>query len=130
MQYKTLDSLFESHSKIQMIGSVDSGKSHLLREFAQSHLNVALSSTEIQRRIQRALTPFWQGRFISLRDDDAPRVRDLLLKPKFFLQTDRYVEDEPFAATNPDKLEEALQMAGLPDTVLRVKLLSLSLIHI
>ena len=93
MQYKTLDSLFESHSKIQMIGSVDSGKSHLLREFAQSHLNVALSSTEIQRRIQRALTPFWQGRFISLRDDDAPRVRDLLLKPKFFLQTDRYVED-------------------------------------
>lgn len=126
MQYKTLDSLFESHSKIQMIGSVGSGKSHLLREFAQTHLNVALSSTEIQRRIQRALTPFWQGRFISLRDDDAPRVRDLLLKPKFFLQTDRYVEDEPFAATNPDKLEEALQMAGLPDTVLRVKLLSLS----
>ena len=67
MSYKTLESLFEKYSRIQMIGPVGSGKSRLLREFAENHPNVALSSTELQRRIQRALAPFWQKRFISLR---------------------------------------------------------------
>ena len=90
MSYKTLESLFEKYSRIQMIGPVGSGKSRLLREFAENHPNVALSSTELQRRIQRALAPFWQKRFISLRDEDAPRVRDLLLKPKFFLHTEHW----------------------------------------
>ena len=126
MPYKTLESLFENYSKIQMIGPVGSGKSRLLREFAENHPNVALSSTELQRRIQRALAPFWQQRFISLRDEDAPRVRDLLLKPKFFLHTEHYVEDNPFPPTNPGKLDEALAMANLPESVLKVKLLSLS----
>lgn len=126
MTYQTLDSLFEDHPQIQMLGPVGSGKSRILREFSETHSKVSLSSTEIQRRIQRALAPFWQQRFISLRDDDAPRVRDLLLKPKFFLNSAHYVEDDPFAPTNPDKLEEALSMANLPDTVLKVKLLSLS----
>ncbi len=126
MQYKTLESLFEKFSKIQMLGPIGSGKSRVLREFAEHHQNVALSSTELQRKIQRALAPFWQQRFISLRDDDAPRVRDLLLKPKFFLNSEHYVEDEPFAQTDPEKLGEALKMANLPETVLRVKLLSLS----
>lgn len=126
MPYKTLESLFENYSKIQMIGPVGCGKSRLLREFAENHPNVALSSTELQRRIQRALAPFWQQRFISLRDEDAPRVRDLLLKPKFFLHTEHYVEDNPFPPTNPGKLDEALAMANLPESVLKVKLLSLS----
>ena len=126
MSYKTLESLFEKYSRIQMIGPVGSGKSRLLREFAENHPNVALSSTELQRRIQRALAPFWQKRFISLRDEDAPRVRDLLLKPKFFLHTEHYVEDNPFPPTNPGKLDEALAMANLPESVLKVKLLSLS----
>lgn len=126
MTYQTLESLFEVHPQIQMLGPVGSGKSRVLREFSENHPGVSLSSTEIQRRIQRALAPFWQQRFISLRDDDAPRVRDLLLKPKFFLNSAHYVEDDPFAPTNPDKLEEALSMANLPDTVLKVKLLSLS----
>ncbi|MCK9182374.1 MAG: ATP-binding cassette domain-containing protein [Fibrobacteraceae bacterium] len=126
MIYATLDSLLEKFPQIQMIGAVGSGKSRVLREFAEKHEKVALSSTEIQRRIQRALAPFWQQRFISLRDDDAPRVRDLLLKPKFFLNSEHYVEDDPFAPTDPDRLESALQMANLPETVLKVKLLSLS----
>lgn len=126
MTYATLDSLLEKFPQIQMIGAVGSGKSRVLREFAEKHEKVALSSTEIQRRIQRALAPFWQQRFISLRDDDAPRVRDLLLKPKFFLNSEHYVEDDPFAPTDPERLESALQMANLPETVLKVKLLSLS----
>lgn len=126
MLYNSLESLFEKYSKIQMIGPIGSGKSRMLREFAASHPNTALSSTEIQRRIQRALAPFWQQRFISLRDEDAPRVRDLLLKPKFFLHTEHYVEDDPFPPTNPGKLDEALAMANLPESVLKVKLLSLS----
>lgn len=126
MPYKTLESLFDDYSKIQLIGPVGSGKSKLLREFASAHPKTSLSSTETQRRIQRALSPFWQGRFISLRDDDAPRVRDLLLKPKFFLNSAHYVEDDPFPPTNPEKLNEALKMADFPDSVLKVKLLSLS----
>lgn len=126
MTCQSLESLFEACPKIQMLGPVGSGKSRVLREFSERHSGVSLSSTEIQRRIQRALAPFWQQRFISLRDDDAPRVRDLLLKPKFFLNSAHYVEDDPFPPTNPDKLEEALSMANLPDTVLKVKLLSLS----
>ena len=44
MSYKTLESLFEKYSRIQMIGPVGSGKSRLLREFAENHPNVALSS--------------------------------------------------------------------------------------
>ncbi len=123
---QSLESLLDACPKIQMLGPVGSGKSRILREFAERHSRVSLSSTEIQRRIQRALAPFWQQRFISLRDDDAPRVRDLLLKPKFFLNSAHYVEDDPFPPTSPDKLEEALAMANLPDTVLKVKLLSLS----
>ena len=126
MIYQSLESLFLDYPQIQMLGPVGSGKSRLLREFSEAHPRVSLSSTEIQRRIQRALAPFWQQRFISLRDDDAPRVRDLLLKPKFFLNSAHYVEDDPFAPTNPEKLEEALSMANLPETVLKVKLLSLS----
>lgn len=126
MSYQSLESLFDAYPKIQMLGPVGSGKSRILREFSERHSNVSLSSTEIQRRIQRALAPFWQQRFISLRDDDAPRVRDLLLKPKFFLNSAHYVEDDPFAPTDPEKLEEALSMANLPDTALKVKLLSLS----
>ena len=54
MLYNSLESLFEKYSKIQMIGPIGSGKSRMLREFAASHPNTALSSTEIQRRIQRA----------------------------------------------------------------------------
>lgn len=126
MPYQSLESLFCAHPQVQIIGPVGSGKSKLLREFSESHAKTSLSSTELQRRIQRALSPFWQGRFISLRDDDAPRVRDLLLKPKFFLNSSHHVEDDPFPPTNPDKLDEALKMANLPETVLKVKLLSLS----
>lgn len=126
MPYKSLESLFEKFPQVQMVGATGSGKSRILREFSHTHAKVSLSSTEIQRKIQRALAPFWQQRFISLRDDDQPRVRDLLLSPKFFLNSAHYVEDEPFAPTDPDKVEEALRIADLPETVLKVKLLSLS----
>lgn len=65
MSYQSLESLFDAHPKIQMLGPVGSGKSKILREFSERHSKVSLSSTEIQRRIQRALAPFWQQRFIS-----------------------------------------------------------------
>ena len=61
-----------------------------------------------------------------LHDEEAPLVRHLLLKKKFFLQTDRYIDDMAWPETDPDKLEEALKIADLTDEVLERKLLSLS----
>lgn len=126
MQFTTLDSILERYPQIQMIGAAGSGKSRVLREFISGKSRVSLFSSELQRKIQRALAPFWQQRFISLRDDDAPRVRDLLLRPKFYLQSEHFVEDHPFPATDPTRLDEALSIAALPDTILKCKLLSLS----
>jgi molybdate transport system ATP-binding protein len=83
-------------------------------------------SEAMQRKIQHALAPFFQQRFISLHDEEAPLVRHLLLKKKFFLQTDRYIDDMAWPETDPDKLDEALKIADLSEEVLDRKLLSLS----
>jgi molybdate transport system ATP-binding protein len=126
MHFMTLDSLLERYPQIQMIGNPGSGKSSALCEFMSGKARCALFSVDLQKKIQRALAPFWQQRFISLRDDDAPRVRDLLLRPKFYLHSEHFVEDHPFPVTDPERLEEALSIAALPDTILKCKLLSLS----
>ena len=48
------------------------------------------------------------------------------MKKKFFLQTDRYIDDMAWPETDPDKLEDALKIADLTEEVLDRKLLSLS----
>ena len=83
-------------------------------------------SEAMQRKIQQALAPFFQQRFISLHDEEAPLVKDLLLRKKFFLQTDRYIDDMAWPETDPEKLDEALSIAELSTEVLERKLLSLS----
>ena len=83
-------------------------------------------SEAMQRKIQQALAPFFQQRFISLHDAEAPLVRNLLLDKKFFLQTDRYIDDMAWPLTDPEKLGEALNIADLAEGILDRKLLSLS----
>lgn len=53
-------------------------------------------------------------------------MRNLLLNKKFFLQTDRYIEDMAWPETDPEKLDEALKIADLAEGILDRKLLSLS----
>ena len=83
-------------------------------------------SEAMQRKIQHALAPFFQQRFISLHDEEAPLVKNLLLNKKFFLQTDRYIDDMAWPETDPEKLDEALSIAELSTEILERKLLSLS----
>ena len=83
-------------------------------------------SEAMQRKIQQALAPFFQQRFISLHDAEAPLVRNLLLDKKFFLQTDRYIDDMAWPLTDPEKLGDALNIADLAEGILDRKLLSLS----
>src|SRR5574344_924648 len=126
MKFTTLASALEKYPQIQIVGDAGGAKSKALRDFKGDRDEVALFSTELQRKIQRALAPYWQMRFVSFRDDDAPRVRDLLLRPEFYLHSEHYVEDTPFPRTDPARLNEALAIAALPETVLSRKLLSLS----
>jgi len=91
-------------------------------------LNMKIShfNNDLQRKIKKALSRFWQERFISLEDEDSPSARDFLLKNPFFLNSEHFVESEPFPKTNGDLLSEALSLAGLPEYILEQKLPSLS----
>jgi len=75
-----------------------------------SHFN-----NDLQRKIKKALSRFWQERFISLEDQDAPSAKDFLLKNPFFLNSEHFVESEPFPQTNAALLNEALSLAGIPE---------------
>jgi molybdate transport system ATP-binding protein len=83
-------------------------------------------SSDLQRKIKKALSRFWQERFISLKDDDSPTAKDFLLKNPFFLNSEHFVESEPFPKTNPALLNEALELAGFSEQILSQKLISLS----
>jgi len=61
-----------------------------------------------------------------LADEDSPSARDFLLKNPFFLNSEHFVESEPFPKTNGALLGEALSLAGLPEQILEQKLPSLS----
>jgi len=91
-------------------------------------LNMKIShfNNDLQRKIKKALSRFWQERFISLEDEDSPSVRDFLLKNPFFLNSEHFVESEPFPQTNAALLKEALSLAGIPEHILEQKLPSLS----
>jgi len=89
-------------------------------------MKISRFSSDLQRKIKKALSRFWQERFISLEDEDSPIAKDFLLKNPFFLNSDHFVESEPFPKTNPDLLNEALELAGFSGQILSQKLISLS----
>jgi molybdate transport system ATP-binding protein len=81
---------------------------------------------DLQRKIKKALSRFWQERFISLENEDSPTAGDFLLKNPFFLNSEHFVESEPFPQTNRALLGEALSLAGISEHILEQKLASLS----
>ena len=126
MNFGRFEALIEKFPQVQIFSTEGEDLDRVISHFLAQRENVSTMSEAMQRKIQQALAPFWQQRFISLHDAEAPLVRNLLLNKKFFLQTDRYVDDVPFPQTNPDKLEEALRIADLSEGILDRKLLSLS----
>ena len=126
MEFKRFEALIEMFPQVQIFSTEGEDLDRVITHFLNQQKNVSTMSEAMQRKIQHALAPFFQQRFISLHDEEAPLVRHLLLKKKFFLQTDRYIDDMAWPETDPDKLDEALKIADLSKEVLDRKLLSLS----
>ncbi|HOG68733.1 MAG TPA: ATP-binding cassette domain-containing protein [Fibrobacteraceae bacterium] len=126
MIFDDIESLLKEYKQVQILEVPFNPVDPILWSFLKKQERLSVVSERIQRKIQRALAPFWQQRFISIENKEAPLVRHFLLSPLFFLQTDLVVEDTPFPKTNPALLSEALQKASLPESVLDRTLLSLS----
>ena len=126
MEFKRFEALIEMFPQVQIFSTEGEDLDRVITHFLNQREKVSTMSEAVQRKIQQALAPFFQQRFISLHDAEAPLVRNLLLDKKFFLQTDRYIDDMAWAQTNPDKLGEALNIADLAEGILDRKLLSLS----
>lgn len=126
MEFKRFEALIEKFPQVQIFSTEGEDLDRVITHFLNQQKNVSTMSEAMQRKIQQALAPFFQQRFISLHDEEAPLVRNLLLDKKFFLQTDRYIDDMAWPETAPDKLEEALKIADLSEGILDRKLLSLS----
>jgi len=126
MEFKRFEALIEMFPQVQIFSTEGEDLDRVITHFLNQRENVSTMSEAMQRKIQHALAPFFQQRFISLHDEEAPLVRHLLLKKKFFLQTDRYIDDMAWPETDPDKLGEALKIADLSEEILDRKLLSLS----
>ena len=126
MEFKRFEALIEMFPQVQIFSTEGEDLDRVITHFLNQRENVSTMSEAVQRKIQQALAPFFQQRFISLHDAEAPLVRNLLLDKKFFLQTDRYIDDMAWPLTDPDKLGEALNIADLAEGILDRKLLSLS----
>ncbi len=126
MEFKRFEALIEKFPQVQIFSTEGEDLDRVITHFLNQRLNVSTMSEAMQRKIQQALAPFWQQRFISLGDSEAPLVKNLLLNKKFFLQTDRYIDDMAWPATDPTKLDAALKIADLSEGILERKLLSLS----
>ena len=126
MEFGRFEALIEKFPQVQIFSTDGADLDRVITHFLNQRKNVSTMSESMQRKIQQALAPFWQQRFISLHDSEAPLVKNLLLNKKFFLQTDRYIDDVPFPETDPAKLDEAMSIADLPMDILERKLLSLS----
>lgn len=126
MEFKRFEALIEKFPQVQIFSTEGEDLDRVITHFLNQRKNVSTMSEAVQRKIQQALAPFFQQRFISLHDEEAPLVRNLLLNKKFFLQTDRYIDDMAWPETDPDKLGEALKIADLAEGILDRKLLSLS----
>lgn len=126
MEFKRFEALIEKFPQVQIFSAEGEDLDRVITHFLNQQTGVSTMSEAIQRKIQQALAPFFQQRFISLGDSEALLVRNLLLNKKFFLQTDRYIDDMAWPETDPAKLEEALKIADLVEGILDRKLLSLS----
>ena len=126
MEFKRFEALIEMFPRVQIFSTEGEDLDRVITHFLNQRNNVSTMSEAMQRKIQHALAPFFQQRFISLHDEEAPLVRHLLLKKKFFLQTDRYIDDMAWPETDPEKLNDALAIADLSEEILDRKLLSLS----
>ena len=126
MEFKRFEALIEMFPQVQIFSTEGEDLDRVITHFLNQQKNVSTMSEAMQRKIQHALAPFFQQRFISLHDEEAPLVRHLLLKKKFFLQTDRYIDDMAWPETDPETLDEALSIAELSPEILDRKLLSLS----
>ncbi len=126
MEFKRFEALIEKFPQVQIFSTEGEDLDRVITHFLNQRKNVSTMSEALQRKIQQALAPFFQQRFISLHDEEAPLVRNLLLNKKFFLQTDRYIDDMAWPETDPAKLDEALGIADLAEGILDRKLLSLS----
>ena len=126
MEFKRFEALIEMFPQVQIFSTEGEDLDRVITHFLNQRENVSTMSEAVQRKIQQALAPFFQQRFISLHDAEAPLVRNLLLDKKFFLQTDRYIDDMAWSLTDPEKLGEALNIADLAEGILDRKLLSLS----
>ena len=126
MEFKRFEALIEMFPQVQIFSTEGEDLDRVITHFLNQRENVSTMSEAMQRKIQQALAPFFQQRFISLHDAEAPLVRNLLLDKKFFLQTDRYIDDMAWPLTDPGKLGEALNIADLAEGILDRKLLSLS----
>ena len=126
MEFKRFEALIEMFPQVQIFSTEGEDLDRVITHFLKQRENVSTMSEAVQRKIQQALAPFFQQRFISLHDAEAPLVRNLLLDKKFFLQTDRYIDDMAWPLTDPEKLGEALNIADLAEGILDRKLLSLS----
>ena len=126
MEFGRFEALIEKFPQVQIFSTDGADLDRVIAHFLNQRKNVSTMSEAVQRKIQQALAPFWQQRFISLHDEEAPLVKNLLLNKKFFLQTDRYIDDVPFPETDPEKLDEAMEIADLDRSILERKLLSLS----
>ncbi len=126
MEFKRFEALIEMFPQVQIFSTEGEDLDRVITHFLNQREKVSTMSEALQRKIQHALAPFFQQRFISLHDAEAPLVRNLLLDKKFFLQTDRYIDDMAWPLTDPEKLGEALNIADLAEGILDRKLLSLS----
>ena len=126
MEFKRFEALIEMFPQVQIFSTEGEDLDRVITHFLNQQKNVSTMSEAMQRKIQHALAPFFQQRFISLHDEEAPLVRNLLLNKKFFLQTDRYIDDMAWPETDPEKIDEALSIAELSAEVLDRTLLSLS----
>ncbi|MBR4915963.1 MAG: ATP-binding cassette domain-containing protein [Fibrobacter sp.] len=126
MEFKRFEALIEMFPQVQIFSTEGEDLDRVITHFLNQQKNVSTMSEAMQRKIQHALAPFFQQRFISLHDDEAPLVKNLLLNKKFFLQTDRYIDDMAWPETDPSKIDEALSIAELSPEILERKLLSLS----
>ena len=119
---ENIDNLFVTHSQVQILDPMSSAERYIT-SFLKKQNNVSVFSEAIQQKIRRAVTPFWQERYISIAGEEALLVKDLLLSPKFFLQTEFFVDSEPFPKTNPELLESALELASLKSNLKSIHLL-------
>ena len=80
MEFKRFEALIEMFPQVQIFSTEGEDLDRVITHFLNQRNNVSTMSEAMQRKIQHALAPFFQQRFISLHDEEAPLVRHLLLK--------------------------------------------------